>query len=116
MKTYSAAKDSCLVYSTSGGNLCPGCGKPLRKCSCKREEKPLEGGPVRISYSTQGRHGKGVTLIEGLPLDNRGLLDAAKDLKRRFATGGSVKGRVIELQGDFRLQAEQEMRQRGFVK
>lgn len=71
-------------------------------------------GVARVSYDTNGRKGKGMTLISGLPLSESGLLDLAKKLKQRFGTGGSVQGYVIELQGDHRKQAAQELRKLGF--
>ena len=72
-------------------------------------------GVVRLSYETKGRKGKGMTLIAGLPLHEAGLLDLAKKLKQRFGTGGSVKERVIELQGDHREAVTQELRKLGFL-
>jgi translation initiation factor 1 len=75
---------------------------------------PETNGIVRLRYETKGRKGKGMTLIKGLPLSETGLLDLAKKLKQRFGTGGSVKDYIIELQGDFREQAGQELRKLGY--
>ena len=76
---------------------------------------PKTDGVVRLRYEVKGRKGKGMTLITGLVLNESGLLDLAKKLKQRFGTGGSVKDYTIELQGDFRKQAEQELRKLGFI-
>lgn len=73
------------------------------------------GGVVSLRYETKGRKGKGMTLITGLPLSETGLLDLAKKLKQRFGTGGSVKDYIIELQGDHRDAAEQELRRLGYL-
>lgn len=109
--------NSRLVYSSSHGSICPECAKPVAGCVCREIKKsaaPRSNGVVRVSYDTKGRKGKGVTLISGLPLSESGLLDLAKKLKQQFGAGGSVKGYVIELQGDHRKQAAQELRKLGF--
>ena len=110
--------NSLLVYSTSGGSICPGCAKPVDNCICREKKKaavPDTDGVARLRYETKGRKGKGMTLIAGLPLSEAGLLDLAKKLKQRFGTGGSVKDYVIELQGDHREQAAQELHRMGFA-
>jgi translation initiation factor 1 len=110
--------NSNLVYSTLQGSICPGCGKIIDSCVCRDMKKaavPDTDGVVRLRYE-RGRKGKGMTLIAGLVLSESGLLDLAKKLKQRFGTGGSVKNYTIELQGDFRKQAEQELRKLGFLK
>jgi translation initiation factor 1 len=68
---------------------------------------------VRLSYKKCCK-GKGMTMISGLALSQPGLLDLARKLKQRFGTGGSVKNRIIELQGDFRGQTAQELRKLGY--
>jgi translation initiation factor 1 len=47
------------------------------------------------------RYGKAMTIVEGFDssVDVKAL---AKQLKSRLATGGTVKGKTIELQGDQR--------------
>jgi translation initiation factor 1 len=106
-----------LIYSTAQGSICPGCSRSVDSCACrkiKRESVPKTGGIIRLRYETKGRKGKGVTLISGLPLSEADLLGLVKKLKQRLGTGGSVKCYVIELQGDHREQAAQELRKLGF--
>lgn len=55
-----------------------------------------------MERSTKGRKGKGVTLINGLPLEGTPLKEFAKKLKQKCGTGGTVKNGVIEIQGDHR--------------
>jgi len=55
-----------------------------------------------VERSTKGRKGKGVTLINGLPLEGMSLKEFAKKLKQKCGTGGTVKNGVIEIQGDHR--------------
>jgi len=68
---------------------------------------PLRGGNgkeamVLVGRETQGRGGKGVTVITGLPLAPSALDDLAKQFKKRCGSGGSVRNGVIEIQGDHR--------------
>ena len=109
--------NSRLVYSTDRGQMCPECGRPVKECVChelKKSAMPNTVGPVRVRYETKGRKGKGATVITGLPVNQATLESLAKDLKRRFGTGGTVKDFSIELQGDHREQAAQELRSRGY--
>ena len=109
--------NSHLVYSTSDGSICPGCAKPVSDCICQAIKKmalPNTDGVIKISYETKGRKGKGMTVIQGLPLSEAGLLDLAKKLKQRFGTGGSVKDYTIELQGDHREAVAQELAKLGY--
>ena len=50
----------------------------------------------------QGRRGKPVTTIEGVPLAADALRELAGEIKRTCGSGGSVKEAVIEIQGDHR--------------
>jgi len=109
--------DKGTVYSTSIGAICPGCGEPANNCACRQLKKsvvPKSDGAVRLCYEIKGRKGKAVTSIVGLPLSEAGLLDLAKKLKQKFGTGGSVKDYAIELQGDHRKLAAQELRKLGY--
>jgi translation initiation factor 1 len=113
----SSDANSKLVYSTSEGSICPGCGQPVNNCICqdlKKAAVPDTDGVARLRYEIKGRKGKGVTLITGLALNEAGLLDLAKQLKQRFGTGGAVKDYTIELQGNFCQQAAQELRKLGY--
>jgi translation initiation factor 1 len=101
MKTRAAAGG--LVYSTDGGRMCPACRQPLATCACKPAAAPPPGdGTVRVSRETQGRNGKAVTLVRGLPLDTLALADLGRQLKAACGSGGTVKDGVIEVQGEHR--------------
>jgi translation initiation factor 1 len=71
-------------------------------------------GTVRIRRETQGRGGKTVTVLYGFALDAGGLERMASELKRRCATGGSVKDGAILIQGDHRDTLLTELERRGF--
>ena len=60
------------------------------------------------------RFRKPVTIIQGLSLQTDGLLELGRDMKRKLATGGSVKEGLIVLQGDHRERVREMLVQRGF--
>jgi len=97
-----------LVYSTESGRVCLKCKQPTVKCTCKKKETANKqsiypnGGIVRIRREVKGRKGKTVTSIFGIPLDDKKLKRFAKRLKQLCGTGGTVKDRIIIIQGDHR--------------
>ena len=92
-----------LVYSTDTGRMCPACRQPLAACLCPvTPARPVGDGIVRVSRETQGRKGKGVTVVRGLPGDDASLADLARRLKALCGAGGTLKDGVVELQGDHR--------------
>ncbi len=104
---------SRTVYSTeSGGRICPDCGRAADACRCKKKSaRPApspaaanapKDGVVRVALEKKGRGGKTVSVITGLPGSEDSLKDLAAELKRRCGTGGTLKGNVIEIQGDHR--------------
>ena len=94
---------SRIVYSTGLGSLCPNCRRPLRECVCpKGVPGAAKPSAVRVARETKGRAGKGVTIISGLPLTFREIAALATQLKKRCGSGGTVRGGIIEIQGDHR--------------
>jgi translation initiation factor 1 len=105
-----------VVYSTGQGRICPACGHPLAQCACRSGAPRSAGdGVVRVSRQTQGRKGKGVTVISGVPLDAAGLQALAAELKKRCGSGGTLKDGVIEIQGDHRDLLVPLLAQRGWT-
>jgi translation initiation factor 1 len=106
-----------IVYRTGVGRMCPGCRRPLAECVCKTKSgaarAPGAGG-IRVGRETQGRSGKGVTVITGLPLTDADLEALAKELKRRCGSGGTVRDGVIEIQGEHRDTLVDELAKRGY--
>lgn len=92
-----------IVYSTEHGRMCPSCGKPAAACVCRGKTGVRPGdGIVRVGRETQGRKGKGVTVVTGLPLGGDALEKLAGELKRKCGSGGTCKDGVIEIQGEHR--------------
>ena len=98
-----------IVFSTDKGRI-----KPEKK----KPTAPKGDGIVRIvrvGRETKGRKGAGVTVITGVPLHPGGLKDLAKQLKRKCGTGGTIKDRVIEIQGDHRDLLVAELEKLGYT-
>ena len=70
---------------------------------------------MRVSRQTQGRAGKGVTVITGLPLTPETLAALASELERLCGSGGTVKEGSIEIQGEHRDRLVAELSRRGFA-
>ena len=105
-----------LVYSSETGRLCSGCNKPVNSCICKKPSKQTAGdGIVRVSRSTAGRKGKGVTIITGVPLEGTALKEFAKKLKQKCGSGGTLKDGVIEIQGEHRDSLVEELQKHGWT-
>lgn len=98
--------------------MCPDCGRPSAQCVCAQLRKNAvvsADGVARVRLETQGRKGKGVTVVTGLPLSGAELAVLCKTLKQRMGTGGTVKNGAIELQGDQRDMVSAELRKKGFA-
>lgn len=100
------------VYVTGLGRVryCKTCGQPEDQCRCRKAPARSAGpaalaprdGVVRLFRERAGRKGRGVTLVVGLPDDAALLRELATSLKKLCACGGTLRGDVIELQGDVR--------------
>ncbi len=83
-------KNSTTVYSTD----------PNWRPEAQNERRqPQKQGVVYLRRETKGRGGKTVTIIDGL---TGNLKQWKKELQRLCGSGGTVKGNVIEIQGDHR--------------
>ncbi|GGM72005.1 stress response translation initiation inhibitor YciH [Thermogymnomonas acidicola] len=84
-----------------------------------KELQPWEGfsrdtQTVKISVDKR-RYGKSVTIIEGIDPKAENIQEIAKTLKKKVASGGTVKdGRIIELQGDHRETVKKHLEEMGF--
>jgi translation initiation factor 1 len=105
-----------IVYSTDYGRGCPNCRRAVSACVCRKGTPgKLGDGIVRVSRETQGRKGKGVTVITGLGLATHDLEALATELKKRCGSGGTVDGDRIEIQGDHRGTLVSELTSRGLT-
>ena len=109
-------RPSDIVYTTDVGERCRNCQRPVRECICRRGTpgKTSSDGVVRVSRETQGRKGKGVTVVAGLGLLPDELAALATELKKLCGSGGSVENGRIEIQGDHRDRLVEELIRRGW--
>jgi translation initiation factor 1 len=80
-----------------------------------QERRSERGAVVRVGRETQGRKGKGVTVVSGVPLRGEALAVLASELKRLCGSGGTVRDGVIEIQGDHRDRLVAELAGRGWT-
>jgi translation initiation factor 1 len=77
----------------------------MRKSKPDRVHKPSmppNQQTVYLHRESKGRGGKTVTLVKNLELSPKDLKALAKALKRACGSGGTIKERIIEIQGDHR--------------
>ena len=113
------ADNSHLVYSTDSGRICPVCGKPVKKCTCKSKKPKLQSnaqsdGIIRLRKESKGRNGKTVTSISGFQEETDDLKQIAKSLKSLCGSGGSIKDGVIIIQGDHREAIQDALQKQGY--
>jgi translation initiation factor 1 len=69
-------------------------------CAASARAVPAGDGIGRVSREKQGRGGKTVTVVRGLPLDADALATLGKRLRTACGAGGTCKDGVLEVQGD----------------
>jgi translation initiation factor 1 len=106
---------------------CPACAKRMDRCTCgqtqlsrhaRAEPKALKvprDGVVRLLRDRKSRGGKTVTLITGLSGTTEALTTLTSELKRLCGAGGTLRGDVVEIQGDFRDRLQTELERRGYT-
>lgn len=82
--------------------MCPTCRQPLAACLCAQRAKgtPAGDGVAQVTREKQGRGGKTVTVVRGLPLAGDALAALGKRLRAACGAGGTTKDGVLEVQGD----------------
>ncbi|ADD08022.1 stress response translation initiation inhibitor YciH [Candidatus Aciduliprofundum boonei] len=78
------------------------------------EEISKEQQVIKI-YTDKRRYGKTVTIIEGFDPKDVDLKDMARALRKKTASGGTVKDGRIELQGDQREKARKFLESQGYT-
>ncbi len=91
--------------------ICPTCGLPQELCVC--EDIAKEDQTIDITIERK-KFGKESTIISGLDPKTISLKDVGKELKGKFACGGTVKGNRIELQGNHLNRIKDELVALGF--
>jgi translation initiation factor 1 len=90
--------DTPVVWSSDGnaGDRKPGPASP------RPAPAGPPNGPARVRLERQGRGGKVVSVVDNLTGHPARIEEIAKTLKSKCGAGGTVKGRVVEIQGDHR--------------
>jgi translation initiation factor 1 len=107
-----------LVYSTDSAGRCPGCAWPQRNCQCatRAGEADVPSRIVaKLRVEKNGRGGKTVTVVYGLPQNTEFLKELSQDLKRVCGTGGTATEDGVELQGDLRERVRGELAKRNYI-
>jgi translation initiation factor 1 len=99
---------------TFANRICPGCRRPIAQCVCPAAAAARPAA-VRVGRQTQGRGGKGVSVITGLALPAAQLEALCTELKRRCGAGGRVSDGVIEIHGEHRDTLLAELGRRGIA-
>ncbi len=81
-----------------------------------KRKKPKSKGRVEVRREKAGRGGKTVTTLKEFPSNTpvRELETLILELKKTCACGGTLKGKVIELQGDVCDRVMKELEARNF--
>jgi translation initiation factor 1 len=91
-------------------DICPKCGLPIQACVCGEIAKTQQ----KIDVKTEKRRfGKMSTMISGFD-DGIDLKEIAKKLKEKRACGGTIKNKVIELQGNHKGHIKPVLVEMGF--
>ena len=90
---------------------CPKCGLVKELCVCEIIAK--ESQLIKV-YLERKKFKKFYTIIEGIDEKEIDLRDLAKNLKEKFACGGTAKEGKIELQGDHKKKVKPFLVNMGF--
>jgi translation initiation factor 1 len=92
-------------------NICPKCGLPTELCVC--EEIAREQQKIDISVDKR-RYGKMMTIVDGINPSDLDIDALITKLKKKCASGGTIKDGKIELQGDHRSKVKEVLEEMGF--
>lgn len=93
-------------------NICPKCGLPKEVCVC--EEIAKEQQKIEISVDKR-RYGKMMTIVDGINSNDLDIDALITKLKKKCASGGTIKEGKIELQGDHRTKVKETLEEMGFT-
>ena len=85
-------------------NICPKCGLPKELCVCEE-----------IAKEQQKIDGKMMTIVEGINSNDLDIDALITKLKKKCASGGTIKEGKIELQGDHRTKVKETLEEMGFT-
>lgn len=92
-------------------SICEKCGLPKDICACDAIAKEKQ---VITIKQVERSFGKTMTLIEGIDTKGVDMKELTKQLKHKFACGGTLKDGRIELQGKHNIKVKEELIKLGF--
>lgn len=104
-----AKNASRTVWSSEHGDL-----RKTKESPAGTASPPPQRQTAYLHRESGGRGGKAVTLVKNLVLSPDELKALAKMLKQECGTGGTVKGSVIEIQGEQREKIAELLRKAGY--
>jgi translation initiation factor 1 len=102
-------ENNSLVYSTAQGDL-----RKRQPSARQGLALPPAQQTAFLHRASKGRGGKVVTLVKNLQLSPDNYKTLTKHLKQTCGSGGTVKGGVIEIQGDHRETIALALQQLGY--
>ncbi len=90
--------------------VCNQCGLPQDLCVCETIAREQQKITVK---SEKRKFGKMYTIVSGFKKEVN-INDIVKKLKNKFACGGTVKGKQIELQGNHKSKMKSALTDLGF--
>ncbi|MEA3458122.1 MAG: stress response translation initiation inhibitor YciH [Candidatus Thermoplasmatota archaeon] len=92
--------------------ICPKCGLPKELCVC--EDIAREQQKIDITVDKR-RYGKMMTIVDGINSSDLDIDALITKLKKKCASGGTIKDGKIELQGDHRAKVKETLEEMGFM-
>ena len=97
------------VWSSEQGDL-----RKQEHKSIPATSLPPEQQTAYLHRESKGRGGKAVTLVKNLTLTPADMKALAKKLKAVCGSGGTVKGSIIEIQGEHREKIAAALEKMGY--
>jgi len=92
--------------------ICEVCGLPKEICVC--EDIAREQQKITIAVDKR-RYGKMMTIVDGINPHDLDIDALITKLKKKCASGGTIKDGKIELQGDHRTKVKETLEEMGFT-
>lgn len=92
--------------------ICAKCGLPKEICVC--EDIAREQQKIEITVDKR-RYGKMMTIVDGINPNELDIDTLITKLKKKCASGGTIKEGRIELQGDHRTKVRETLEEMGFI-
>ena len=93
-------------------DICEVCGLPKEICVC--EDIAREQQKITIAVDKR-RYGKMMTSVDGINPHDLDIDALITKLKKKCASGGTIKDGKIELQGDHRTKVKETLEEMGFT-